>query len=107
MMARARWFISRRQRLPLLVAGVLTTAVVGFGGFLGAGQLMRLIVGLGCMLLVAAASIGYALASQGRRRSPVWGRTLDMLEMVLILAIVPLAVWVSGLYTWIRALHDA
>jgi type VII secretion integral membrane protein EccD len=106
MLARARWFVSKRQRLPLLLSGLLTTAVVAFGGFLSASQMVRLSAGLGCMLLAAGASIGFALSSDGRRRAPVWGRTLDLVEMVLVLAIVPLAVWVSGLYGWVRAIRD-
>lgn len=106
MMARARWFVSKRQRLPLLIAGIATTAIVAFGAFLSAGQLLRLSAGLASMLVAAAASIGYALVNRGRRRAPVWGRFLDIIEMVLILAIVPLAVWASGLYDWVRAIRD-
>jgi hypothetical protein len=35
----------------------------------------------------------------------MWGRALDILEIGLILTIVPLAVWVSGLYHWIRTVR--
>lgn len=106
LMARARWFISRRQRLPLLIAGAVILGVVLVGVFAGASAVTRLSAGLGCVVLVAAISVGFALASSRGRRSPVLGRMLDLAEMVLVLAIIPLAVWVCGLYEWVRSIRD-
>jgi len=106
MLARARWFISRRQRLPLLIAGVIALGVDGIGAFLAAGQLLRLTVGVGAALAVAAITIAYAVVGSTRRASPMWGRTLDIFETILILAVIPLAVWVSGLYSWIRSFRE-
>ena len=40
-----------------------------------------------------------------RRTSPVAGRALDILEVLLILAVIPLAAWASGLYGWVRSLN--
>jgi ESX secretion system protein EccD len=106
MLTRARWFISRRQRLPLLVAGVFALGVDGIVGFAAADQVLRLSVGVGSVLAVAAVIIAYAVTGSTKRRSPMLGRTLDIFETILILAVVPLAVWVSGLYDWIRSIRE-
>ena len=50
-------------------------------------------------------SIWYGLVGPNRKASPLWGRTLDIFEVLLILALVPLALWVSGIYGWIRTLR--
>jgi type VII secretion integral membrane protein EccD len=105
LLARARWFIGRQQRLPLLVAGAVGIGSA-LGGTFGATETaVRLTVVLGGLLVIAAISVSYALAGAGRRASPVWGRTLDIVEVTLILAVVPLAAWVSGLYDWIRTVR--
>ncbi|MDW5327953.1 type VII secretion integral membrane protein EccD [Plantactinospora sp. KLBMP9567] len=105
MMARARWFLSRAQRLPLLGAGAVALAAAVVAAYDDLGLAWRLTLLLGSLLLVAAISVGFALAGGRRPSSPVWGRTLDIIEVVLILAIFPLAVWVSGLLGWIRAIR--
>jgi hypothetical protein len=61
---------------------------------------------VGGTLAVSAVIIAYAVAGAGRKRSPMWGRALDIVETVVILAIVPLAVWASGLYDWIRTIRE-
>ena len=50
-------------------------------------------------------SLVYGLTVAGKRISPVWGRLLDIVEILLIIALVPLAVWVGGLYGWILNLR--
>jgi hypothetical protein len=57
------------------------------------------------VLALAGIHFGFAMAGGKRPASPWWGRALDVLEIVLILGIVPLAVWVSGLYAWIRGIR--
>lgn len=105
MMARARWFLGRAQRLPLVGAGAVALAAAVVAAFAGLGLAWRLTVVLGTLLVIAAISVGFALARGRQPSSPVWGRTLDLFEVVLILAIFPLAVWVSGLLSWIRAIR--
>ncbi|GAA3734513.1 type VII secretion integral membrane protein EccD [Plantactinospora mayteni] len=105
MMARARWFLSRAQRLPLLGGGAVALAAAVVAAYDDLGLAWRLTLLLGVLLVIAAISIGFALAGGRRPSSPVWGRTLDILEVVLILAIFPLAVWVGGLLGWIRAIR--
>ena len=105
LLARARFFGSRAQRLWLLCGGAIAVASAGFATFSLIEYPLRLVVILGVTLTVAAISTGYGLAGSDRKPSPVWGRMLDILEVMLILALVPMAVWVSGLYTWIRAIR--
>jgi len=106
MLVRARWFIGIRQRLPLLIGGALGLGVVTVDRFLAASQTVRLSVGLGTVLVVAVLTIAYAVVGSARRRSPIWGRLLDIVEMVLVLAVVPLALWATGLYGWIRTISE-
>jgi type VII secretion integral membrane protein EccD len=105
MLARARWFLSRRQRLPLLIAGAATLGATVLALYLAGGHMLRLLAVPSLLGVVAAVCAGYALSASERRRSPVPGRLLDILEVLLIVAIIPLAAWASGLYAWARSLN--
>lgn len=105
LLARARFFGSRAQRLWLLCSGTAAVSSAGFSYFSTIEYPLRLVVILGVTLTVAAISTGFGLAGSDRKPSPMWGRTIDIFEVILILALVPLAVWVSGLYSWIRAIR--
>jgi type VII secretion integral membrane protein EccD len=102
MVARARWFINRRQRLPLLVAGLITLGGAVTAVYLSSDVMSRLVAIPGILAIVAIA--GFVAAAVQRRRSPRMGRLLDILEVLLIVAIIPLACWASGLYGWVRSL---
>ncbi len=102
---RARWFLTRVQRLPLLIAGGVALTSAAVATFLAVDHTMRLIAIFGTTIAVAAISIGVGLAGDRRRASPAWGRVLDIIEVLLILTLVPLALWASGLYAWIRAIR--
>jgi hypothetical protein len=79
-------------------------ALVFYAAFREGSTVVRLAGVLIALLAVTVMSLGYGLGVAGKRISPLWGRTLDILEIVLILAVVPLAAWVWGLYSWIRAI---
>lgn len=100
-MLRARPFIGRAQRTPVLSAGGLGLALTAFATFTGGSLPVRLGAILGGLLLAAVISLIYGLTVAGKRISPVWGRVLDIVEILLIVSLVPLAVWVCGLYGWI------
>ena len=102
MMARARWFISRRQRLPLLVAGIITLGGAITAVYLAGSHVPRLIAVPGLLAIVAGA--GFTAAAVQRRRSPRTARLVDILEVMLIVAVIPLAFWASGLYGWVRGI---
>lgn len=105
LLARARYFLGQRQRLPLLIAGAVALTAAGVGLFDALDPTLRLVAVVGAAVAIAAISVTYALAGAGRKVSPVWGRTLDILEVVLILGLVPLAVWATGLYGWVRTIR--
>lgn len=109
LLCRSRTFVLLAHRLPPLVAGLLGLGVLVAGAALrpvagvpaGAG----LAVGVAVLLLAGAAAAVYGLASAGRRTTPVWGRVLDIVEVVLGLAVIPLVLAVCDLYTLVRALN--
>lgn len=102
---RARWFAGQAQRLPLAIAGVAALATVAVALFVAVDQTLRLAGIFAATIAVGAVSIAFGLTGGSRQGSPVWGRVLDLLEILFILALAPLAVWVSGLYSWIRAIR--
>jgi len=101
---RARPYEGRLQRWPLLVAGVLGLGLFALAAFNLGGESVRL-VGLPLGLVLAAAGgLAYGLAVAGKRVAPIWGRLLDIVEILLIIAVVPVVVWVCGAFEWIRAI---
>ena len=74
------------------------------GLYLAAPQLVRLLAIPAVLAIVAAVAASLAMANSERRTSPVAGRVLDILEVLLILAVIPLAAWAGGLYGWVRSL---
>jgi hypothetical protein len=104
LLTRARTFSTVSQRVPLMVGGVVGLGLLGVVLFRGGGVLVRLGGVLPVLVVVAAVAMGYGLAMAGKRVSPVWSRALDLVEVLLIVAVVPLAMWVCGLYGWIRAI---
>lgn len=104
LLLRARPYLGRAQRLSMLVAGSAALGVVAVAGFLAAEVLGRLGLVLAGLLAVAGVSLGFGLGVAGKRISPVWGRLLDIMDILLIVAVVPLAAWVIGLYGWISTI---
>jgi type VII secretion integral membrane protein EccD len=101
---RARLFVTVRQRLPLLLAGTLALVILGLGGLAGAEPVTRLLVGLGGVLVVGGAVLACAVTYSRRPPSPYLGRAAEILDIVLILTVVPVACSVLGLFGWVRGL---
>ncbi|WP_432705389.1 type VII secretion integral membrane protein EccD [Actinorhabdospora filicis] len=99
---RARLFPAVRQRIPLLITGVIGLSLLVADLIAGLGKPAALAVLLGGVLpmagLVAAAGIGYAK----RTPSPYLGRIADIVDILLIIAMVPLACLVLGLFGLVR-----
>jgi len=104
-LVRARWFQGRAQKLPLLISGGVALAAGAVAVFNLADGMTRLVGVFGTTILVAAVSIAFGLTRARRQSSPVWGRLVDIVEVLLILALAPLAVWASGLLDWVRAIR--
>lgn len=57
----------------------------------------------GSAAMLAVALAAWSGAGQGGR-GPAWSRAVDVLEYLLIAAVVPLACWVAGLYEVVRSM---
>jgi type VII secretion integral membrane protein EccD len=104
LLLRARLFALPRQRLPLLTSGVIGLALVLLGAVAtaprGAGRLMLLVI----LLVAAAAILTAGLVYSRRSPSPYIGRAADILDVLAIMALIPLACAVTGLYRAIQSL---
>lgn len=103
LLLRARFHIGVRHRVPLLVAGATGLALVGvaLGAAGGADRVVIALPGVAAAALVAVAA---GLTYRRRPASPKLGRYADVLDVLLTLAVVPLAADVAGLYAYVRGL---
>jgi type VII secretion integral membrane protein EccD len=103
LLLRCRLFVTTRQRLPLMIAGllvfgVLTAALVWRAepgeliGYVAAGIVVSLVV------IVAGAT--YA----ERPPSPYLGRMADILDTLVVISVIPVACAVLDLYSRVRGL---
>jgi type VII secretion integral membrane protein EccD len=100
---RARLFVTIRQRLPLLGAGVTGFGVLAAGAILARPATGNVGLALGAALvalLVALAGARYA----SRAPSPYLGRAADIIDAVCVVSAVPVACAVLGLYSLVRGL---
>jgi type VII secretion integral membrane protein EccD len=100
---RARLYPIVRQRVPLLVAGLAGAVCLGLGPLMT--ERAELLSVAGPVLLavgVLAALLGVVHST--REPSPYLGRYAEILEVVLVLAIVPVLCSVLGLYGYARGL---
>lgn len=105
-LSRSRPFLTRSHRVPMLASGVVGLIAAGVSAFNATdSDLSRLALLLGATALTALISFVFAVSGAGRKASPIAGRALDVVETLLVLAVVPLAAWVCGLFHWIRAIH--
>jgi len=100
---RARLFPAVRHRVPQLLAGVvgLLATVVAVTD---AEPSLRLAVGVPVLVLAAALSLAGGLAYQQRPPSPYLGRLADVLDVLVVMAVLPVAFVVVGLYGYVRGI---
>ncbi len=100
---RARSFPTIRLRVPLLVAGIVGLTALVLGPTFGSTT-VRLAV-LVPLLAVAAAYVVFAGLTYSRRSpTPYLGRIADVLDVTLVIAVVPVACGVLGLYGYVRGI---
>ncbi|MYR60269.1 type VII secretion integral membrane protein EccD, partial [Streptomyces sp. SID625] len=58
----------------------------------------------GALLAVAAVLTVAAWVVPGRRMLPYWGRAAEILHTAVAVALLPMALWVAGLFGWLRGL---
>jgi type VII secretion integral membrane protein EccD len=103
LMLRARHLPGLGQRLVLLIAGLIGLIVVSGGVFVVAGQPLRIFLLIGGVL-IGAISLLVGLRWPNARRSPQWASLAHLAELLLVVAIFPIALAVLDAYGWARAL---
>jgi type VII secretion integral membrane protein EccD len=103
LLLRSRLFPNLAARLPLLVGGMVGLAVAAWSALAVAGPVARLV---GVMLAGAAVVVLLTTAATAHRRrpSPYLGRLADILDIVSVVALVPVACAVLNLYALVRGL---
>jgi hypothetical protein len=105
LLLRSRLFPSLAARLPLLVGGLLGLAVTTWSALAAAGPTARLV---GVVLAGGAVVVLLATAATAHRRrpgsSPYTARLADVLDIVSVVALAPVACAVLNLYAFVRGL---
>ncbi len=104
LLLRARVFRGRAQRLWLLIPGYGGLALLAVTASLHASQPVMLAVTLAPLLGGAAIVMSVGLWLPDHRPSPFWGRAADIIDMVLIVSLIPLALGVAGVFGYVRGL---
>ncbi|MGW0801884.1 type VII secretion integral membrane protein EccD [Nonomuraea sp. NPDC002799] len=100
---RARVFRGLGQRIWLVGTGLAGFAMLSMSLFGSGGIVGSLAVAIG-MLWLALSAVGIGLWLAMGKPSPFWGRAGDILDLVLIVQLFPLALGVLEVYSWVRGL---
>ncbi|GAA3344398.1 hypothetical protein GCM10020358_47470 [Amorphoplanes nipponensis] len=97
LLLRCRLFVTLRQRLPLVTAGLVGVFALGVDVLWGASE--AVLLGVGVTVLLAGLAVVAAGATWTRRApSPYLGRAADLLDTLAVVAVIPVACAVIGLY---------
>ncbi|MGW2562286.1 type VII secretion integral membrane protein EccD [Streptomyces sp. NPDC001514] len=91
------------QRLALTGAAAVGVGALGLTMTAGSSPLGHMLFAAGLLGVTATLSIT-AWTVPGRRLVPYWGRAAEILHMLMAIALFPLALWVLGLYSYLRGL---
>ncbi|MET8708238.1 type VII secretion integral membrane protein EccD [Streptomyces californicus] len=92
------------QRMSLVVPGVVGLILLVLVAAPAASSGNRLVTAAGLLAAAAAVAIA-AWTVPGRRLVPYWGRAGEILHSALAIAVLPLALWVLGVYGALRAIN--
>lgn len=104
LLLRARVFHGRSQRLWMLGSGLVGLAVQGVYRAIATSPTTVLWVVLLPALLAVTVMIVMALRLPANKPSPFWGRAGDIVDLLLIITLFPLAMGLLNLYSWLRGL---
>lgn len=104
LLLRARIFRGRDQRVWLLAAGLFGLGALDIGLAIRGEQIATLAGALLPLLVIAGVVIGMAMWLPEHRPTPFWGRAGDIIDIVVIVALIPLALAALDLYSTIRGL---
>jgi type VII secretion integral membrane protein EccD len=98
LLLRSRLFVTLRQRVPLVVAGLAGAAALGLNLLLWTtGTTTPVVISLAGLAL-ALATVAAGATYSRRPPSPYLGRAADMLDTLVVLSVIPVACAVVGLY---------
>ena len=104
LLLRARVFRGRAQRLWLMVPGFGGLVLLPLVASVHVNQPQMLAFALVPLLAGAAIVVGVGLWLPGHQPSPFWGRAADIIDMLLIVSLIPLALAVAGVFGYVRGL---
>ncbi|WP_159671705.1 type VII secretion integral membrane protein EccD [Streptomyces mexicanus] len=99
----ARGLVHVGQRLALASAAVWGLLLLARAWAVGSAPGTRPVV-FGALLALAAVLTLAAWVVPGRRMLPYWGRAAEILHTAVAVAVLPLTLWVAGLFGWLRGL---
>ncbi|MEU6024909.1 type VII secretion integral membrane protein EccD [Micromonospora sp. NPDC048871] len=102
---RARLVPTVRHRVPMLAVGLVGLGLLPLVGAADASTAGRVLAVLPVALVAAGVSAAAGLAYSRRAPSPRLARFGDVLDILLQLAVVPVACSVLGLYAFMRAIN--
>jgi type VII secretion integral membrane protein EccD len=92
------------QRLALIVPGALSAVGLLVGAAVAVAPQQRLSLLAGLFATAAALAIA-SWTVPGRRMVPYWGRAAELLHSMAAVSLLPLALWVLGVYGMLRSLN--
>lgn len=91
------------QRLTLAVPGIWGLLLLARAWAVDSHGDGRMVV-FAVLLAAAAALVTASWIVPGRRMLPYWGRAAELAHTGLAVALLPLSLWVAGLFGWLRGL---
>ncbi|WP_331748043.1 type VII secretion integral membrane protein EccD (plasmid) [Streptomyces chartreusis] len=92
------------QRLSLVAAGVWGVGLLAYAAAISATPSGRLLLVAGLLAIATAIAIA-SWTVPGRRMVPYWGRAAELLHSAMAISLLPLSLWVLGVYGMLRALN--
>lgn len=99
---RARVFRGRLQRVWMLAAGLAGVGILAVGGVDPSEPLRTLVAVVLPLVAATILTVGLGMWLPGNKPTPFWGRAGDILDVIVVVSLIPLALGVLDLYTWIR-----
>ncbi|MYW99704.1 MULTISPECIES: type VII secretion integral membrane protein EccD [unclassified Streptomyces] len=99
----SRGLVHIGQRLTLAVPGILGLLLLARAWAVDSDADGRVIV-FAVLLACAAALVTASWIVPGRRVLPYWGRAAELAHTGFAVALLPFALWVAGLFGWLRGL---
>ncbi|QSB04856.1 type VII secretion integral membrane protein EccD [Natronoglycomyces albus] len=95
---RSRMLPSLRQRMPFLITGYWGLTVITTGVIVDLIDTQHVVVTLLIPVVLMTLAMGLGLLYSRKTPHPIWGRFGDILDIVCIVAVVPLVCWALGLF---------